>query len=280
MSDDPKSEPPSSAPPGAGDPDAEQPAREAYDPVAAVEAAGGELRAEVAWTPNYPRIRALDAAWFRVEQAVCGVMFLGMALMVFLAVLTDIFGTRREWIDLVVLFGVCYIGVRTRAVKQGETRPDHLRSLAWAAGIAAAVAVLVYFYTERYPGGFVWAQKLALVVMLWVALLGASMATHERTHLSLEMGEKLWPRRVLHLINGIAHAVTSVFCLLMLWVSINMVVTTRELGQVIEANLWLPRWVALLIVPYAFLAMSVRLLAQTYAVTTRTSRPKDEELPT
>ena len=42
-------------------------------------------------------------------------------------------------------------------------------------------------------------------MMMWVALLGASMATYERSHLALEMGEKIWPQKWLRYVKAVAH---------------------------------------------------------------------------
>lgn len=239
-----------------------------------------QLTQEAGWEPNFPRVRRIDEIWYRGERLLCGGMFLIMSLMVFAAVITDIFGTRRSLIDPLVCFAMVWLAVRTRTVKDGETRPSYRRSLVIAATITAAISGVVYLYTEIYPGGFVWAQKLALVMMLWVALLGASMATYERAHLSLEMGEKLWPKRWLHVIKALAHAVTSAFCVALLLLSVRMVSDQLGWHSNVKANDWLPMWVALAILPYTFAAMSVRLLAQTYTLATRRDKPVEEQLPT
>lgn len=231
------------------------------------------------WVPNFPRIRRIDEIWNQVERVVCGAMFLAMSLLVFAAVITDIFGARRQWSDIAVLFGVVLLGTLTREVKAGETRPSLARSGMIAVAITAVITVVVYLYTTKYPGGFVWAQKLALVMMMWVALLGASAATYERAHLALEFGEKLWPARLLKYIKALANAVTSAFVVAMMWFSIDLVMNHHALQTHIEANLWLPRWVALLIMPYTFLAMTIRLLAQTVTVALDKQKPAEEQLP-
>ena len=231
------------------------------------------------WRPTYPAIRRLDELWHQAERLLCGGMFLVMALMVFASVVTETFGTRREPNDLVILFAVCLLAVRTRAVKDGEERMPWPVSLAVAAAATLVIALAVYFYTERYPGGFIWAQKLALVMMIWIALLGASMATYERSHLSLELGEKLWPARVLHVVKAVALGVASAFCAAATLLSINLVQHQQAEGLLIDANDWLPTWAAFVVVPYAFAAMAVRLLAQAYTTVTRTAEPTEERLP-
>ena len=231
------------------------------------------------WTPTFPTIRRVDELWHKGERLLCGGLFLLMALMVFASVVTETFGTRRQWSDVAILAVVCFAAVRTRAVKPGETRWSLPVSAAVAAAATVVIAGAVYVYTERYPGGFIWAQKLALVMMIWVGLLGASMATFERSHLSLELGEKLWPTSVLHVVKAFALGLASAFCAGAALLAWNLVLHQRHEGAPVVANEWLPSWVAFLVVPYAFAAMMVRLLAQSYTTVSRTAEPIEERLP-
>ncbi len=231
------------------------------------------------WQPNFPTLRRVDALWHQGERLLCGGLFLIMALMVFASVVTETFGTRREWSDVAILAVVCLVAVRTRAVKPGETRWSWPVSAAIAAAATVVISGAVYLYTERYPGGFIWAQKLALVMMIWVALLGASMATYERSHLSLELGEKLWPASIVHVVKAIALGASSAFCVAAALLAFNLVQHQRLEGAPVVANDWLPTWAAFVIVPYAFAAMAVRLLAQGVTTATGTSEPVEERLP-
>ncbi|MEZ4403956.1 MAG: TRAP transporter small permease subunit [Kofleriaceae bacterium] len=232
-----------------------------------------------AWTPTYPTFRRIDAAWHQGERLLCGGIFLVMSLMVFAAVVTETFGTRREPLDLVVLFGLALMAVRTRAVKPGEARRGWPASLAVAVIATAGLAAVVYAYTEWRPGGFIWAQKLALVMMIWVAMLGASMATYERAHLALEFGEKLWPARAVPYVKALALAVAAAFCVAALYLAYELVASQRHLGLRTDANEWLPTWAAFLIVPYAFGAMAVRLAAQAFTTAGGKAAPMEEGLP-
>lgn len=246
----------------------------------AAPAAGTSLEAEVEWVPNFPRIRALDAAWYKAEQYVCGTVFLIMCLAVFFGVVSGKFVARQKWIDVFVLFGMVYLGTRTRVLKEGETRMSHARSLVFSSLLTAAVVFWVKYYTYKYPSGIPNIDKLATVVMLWVAFLGASLATYERAHLSLEMGEKLWPRRIVHLVRAFAHALTSAFCVVLLLLSWHVLMRAKELETLVEPIRWLPMWVAMLILPYTFAAMTIRMLAQSYTLATKQNAPLEEQIPT
>jgi TRAP-type C4-dicarboxylate transport system permease small subunit len=229
---------------------------------------------------SFPLIRRIDAAWFRVEQAVCGGMFLAMAIMAFLSVAKTTFGNRYDdWYIPVAAFGIALLGVRTRAVKDGERRLSWPIGVAIAAAIAGALFLALKLYIE-WDVDSVRIQKLTLVMMIWVALLGASMATYDRSHLALEMGEKLWPRSLLRYVKAIAHGVTSGFCVLCLLVSIHLVQSQADQGLKIEANRWLETWQAFLVMPYTFAAMAVRFAAQAVTTVTGTEAPPEERLPT
>lgn len=232
---------------------------------------------ETAYVPSFPAIRKLDAYWAKGERLLCGALFVGMSLLVFAAVVTEVFGVRRNPIDLVALFGVCLLGVRTRAVKEGERKPAWPLSLAIAAGLTVAIGGGVYLYVSQLPGGLPWAQKLSLVAMLWVALLGASIAAHDRAHIALEFGEKLWPKKLVPYIKALAHGVTSAVCVIGCILAVHLV---RKESGTIEANEWLPRTYVFVIVPYMFAAMAVRFLAQAVTIATGTSAPTEDRLPT
>lgn len=232
-----------------------------------------------AWTPTFPTLRRVDHLWHQAERLLCGLIFLTMALLVFAAVITETFGNRREWKDVAILGGLCLLAVRTRAVKPGETRWSWEVSIGIAAAATVILAGAVYLYTERFAGGFIWAQKLSLVMMIWVALLGASMATYERSHLSLEFGEKIWPAKALPYVKALALFVAAAFCAAAFWLAVDLVSAQRHEGLKVDANQWLPTWKAFVIVPYAFAAMAVRLLAQAVTTATGKAEPVEERLP-
>jgi TRAP-type C4-dicarboxylate transport system permease small subunit len=235
---------------------------------------------EPAWVPTYPLIRRVDEAWYRIERTLCAVLFLAMATLVFAAVVNETFGTRRQWTDVAILFGVVLLGVRTRAVKGDEKRLGWPMSLAWALGITAAIVGVLALYLRAMSGSMIWAQKLTLVMMMWVALLGASMATHERSHLALEMGEKVWPAKWLRFVKAAAHVVTAAFCLGCFVLAVHLVRSQAAEGIKIEDNRWLEVWQAFLIMPYTFAMMTLRFLAQAVTVATATAKPAEDRLPT
>ncbi len=238
-----------------------------------------EPAASATWTPTYPAIRRLDELWYQGERLLCGGMFLLMALVVFGSMLQESFGSGLTAKSVAVIAGLSWLGVLTRRVDAGQARPSLGRGLALAAGVAVVTIGLVLAVSWLFEGHSIMVQKLALVMMIWVALLGASMATYQRSHLSLEMGEKVWPTRLLPYVKAFAHGVTAAFCIAAAILSIRLVIDQRARGITIDDAEWLGLWQAFLIAPYAFAAMAVRFLAQSVTQGTGRAAPVEETLP-
>ena len=127
------------------------------------------------------------------------------------------------------------------------------------------------------PNGLIWSQTLGLVFMLWIGLLGASMATRDHRHLALDLGSKLWPKAWLPKVQALGNLVTALFCFALAALA---VVSIRDHfgdwsgtdgagGTFVAQGLpQLPRFIAFIIVPFGFALMGARfvLLAWTQEV--------------
>jgi TRAP-type C4-dicarboxylate transport system permease small subunit len=122
------------------------------------------------------------------------------------------------------------------------------------------------FACGMFPAGLTWAQPLGLVLTLWVAYLGASMATKENLHLRVEavqhaMSDKL--RKATGLLSGV---LTALFCLVLAYIGYRYVlvrydewVDTDGLGS-LHDGLPIPYFASFLAVPLAYVLMAVRFV--------------------
>ena len=113
------------------------------------------------------------------------------------------------------------------------------------------------------PGSFGYVQHLTL----WVAFLGALIASRARRHITLFHGISILPERF-HapseaIIAGVSGAVATGLC----WAAIQFVRAEMESSQRLGG--WLPVWAAELILPIAFGVMAVRFLAKAGGVAAR-----------
>ncbi len=210
--------------------------------------------------------KLLSERVYLVEQRFVALAISIMGIVVFFDVLHRVtsrdltWGWRAVWAVL-ALFGVLG-ALRLRGHAPGVKT--------W--GLSAAVVGLLYagvlLFHALMPNGLVWSQTLGLVLMLWVGVIGASMATREHRHLALDLGSKLWPKKMLPAVQGVGNVVTSLFCLAL---AVLACVSVRDhlrdwsdtdgAGGVFPA-LPIPKWLAFSGVPVGFTLMAVRFFAQ------------------
>jgi TRAP-type C4-dicarboxylate transport system permease small subunit len=153
-----------------------------------------------------------DDRIYRTEKAVAALMIGAMGLVVFLDVLQRVSTRQGSWLASPVytappIFLLVLLGLRTR----GEER-----ALGKAVGITLGLMAARFLFLRLLPNGIVWSQTFALALTLWLGMLGASLAAHERRHLALDVGSKLWPKSIAGKVAGFGHFVTAAFCLLVL----------------------------------------------------------------
>ena len=114
------------------------------------------------------------------------------------------------------------------------------------------------------------AQPFALALTLWGGMIGASLAAHERRHLALDAGTKLWPEAARPWVAAVGHLVTAGFCVGMLWLAqrsiVEHVALWRDTGGA-GGNLSgtaIPKWFAVAAVPWGMLTLSLRFLAEAW----------------
>ncbi|MDP2340544.1 MAG: TRAP transporter small permease [Deltaproteobacteria bacterium] len=226
----------------------------------------------------------LTAAIVRVEKAVVAVGMGIMGVVVFFDVihrmasrdrgvlmrmLSGHSGEDATWANPIgtalgcaVLLGVCYAALRTRG--EPATRRTAIKSVVVAGAIYGGLRLFVFVL----PNGLVWSQTLGLVLMLWVGLVGASLAAHEHRHLSLDLGSKLWPKKALPMVQAVGNVVTAGFCLVFAFLAVKSLgdhfkdyADTDGAGGIFVA-LPIPKWAAFSVIPVAFVIMAVRFLAQ------------------
>lgn len=229
-------------------------------------------------------LRRLDDAWYRLEQAVCVVLLTAMAIAVFFdAVHRQLSGTGRleAWCQklvgdeaagpvstaLAALLGwlVIYGALRTAKVSEPPRRPT--AALIAVAGVAATTGLLKGLLLT-FPNGLVWAQPLGMAGMLWVGFLGASMATKEGNHLTLEIMEFVWRGKAKAHVGRIGALAAVAFCLVLGWLCLSQVLLER--GEYVDsdgavgvmAGFGVPRYVVFAVLPVSFVVMALRFLGR------------------
>lgn len=106
--------------------------------------------------------------------------------------------------------------------------------------------------------GLSWSEPLVRYLVLWVGFIGASLATREGRHITIEVF-KLRPsatgRRYLAAASQLC---AFVVCTAMTWAALKFVRDDAQIGN--RTFLDLPTWILETIIPAAFAVMSLRFL--------------------
>ena len=122
------------------------------------------------------------------------------------------------------------------------------------------------FHCGMFPAGLAWAQPLGLILTLWVAFLGASMATKDNLHLKVEAVQKALPEHLKRISGLLSGLLTAAFCMLLAYLAYEWVVsmkdqwtTSNHLGG-LHDGIEIPKWASFSIVPIAYVLMGVRFI--------------------
>ena len=155
------------------------------------------------------------------------------------------------------------------------------RALAVAAGITLAAYAGVRAIVALFPNGFIWSQPFALVLLLWVGFLGASMCTYEDKHLRVEAAERALPEAARRPVAVVRYLLTAAFCAFLVVASWKYMVfhfeewvaTEHRGGMFLGTEV--PRWVGFLVLPIAFFVMAARFAGRAVQAARGTLRTRD-----
>lgn len=248
-------------------------------------------------------LRRVDRALYVFECFITWVASLGIVTLMFVSVVHRVFerpegrlSTGLLWLasrfgiaaapevvhgpvslglNLTLTFALALLAMRTAT----RNRPSSWgRDLGWAAALTAGLSLAVWLVLTTLPNGIPWAVKGSLTLVILMGFLGASMATYEKRHLTVEVGEKIWPASVAPTVRRLAGIVTAAFCLLIAYFALISVHqyyvqwSEHPLTALLDETLEVPKWVALAVIPHAFAMIGLRFLGQAVG-------PDDESSP-
>lgn len=103
-----------------------------------------------------------------------------------------------------------------------------------------------------------WADPAMRAGVLWLAMLSAALAAGEARHIRIDLLGRFLPDPVRAVVDRLMFALTSLFCIGMVYLSMETVRLEREFADL--AFLDVPRWVVLAIIPVGFALMGWRFM--------------------
>lgn len=228
--------------------------------------------------------QVIDDAVYSVEKVVVTVFTAIMVLSVFVAVMWTTLASSESKLgfifsgsesasqlghvtSLVLWTGVCILGAFT-ALADSSTG----KKVGVGVVIAAVTTGAGLLMVKMLPNGLIFAQRLALALLLWTAMLGCSMATYTRRHIALQAIQKIVPEDKLKAHSALSLLLAAGFASFLTVVGAEYAVTNyvrwSSSGGISGTfdSIPIPYWTVTASIPFAFALSTVRLLAQSVLV--------------
>ena len=119
--------------------------------------------------------------------------------------------------------------------------------------IIASIQILL---RNVWDTGFAWGDPLLRILVLWVGLLGAMVATRKDNHISIDILTRYLSARSKRISGLVSDGFSLCICALLTYHGGRFVLQDQEAG--IQAFSGLPAWWFELIIPLGFAVMSLR----------------------
>lgn len=107
-----------------------------------------------------------------------------------------------------------------------------------------------------FQGGILWADLFLRQGVLWVGFLGASLATREGRHISIEVLSHFLPPRLAHRIQRVVQLIAAGVSGTLAWAAWQFVEMERDAGSTLFLDI--PGWIFQIILPYCFAVVALR----------------------
>lgn len=118
------------------------------------------------------------------------------------------------------------------------------------------LAVLQIFLRNLFETGIVWSDVLVRILVLWVGLVGAMVASRKGNHINIDIMERFLSERAKIVVNFVVELFTAFICAVVAYYSIQFVHMEFADGGRAFANV--PTWVCEAIIPFAFVVIAIR----------------------
>lgn len=140
----------------------------------------------------------------------------------------------------------------------------HIEEVLLVAAFLALVglAFLQVILRNVFDDSIIWADVAIRILVLWVTMLGAMVATQKKKHIKIDLTEKLFTPRQYRFVRGIGRLFAAGVMFVVSYYCYEMVMLEYEFGTVAFASV--PTWVCQSILPIGFASMGVQFMAQSY----------------
>lgn len=138
--------------------------------------------------------------------------------------------------------------------KAGKAGEDAVLVLVLGSMILTATAQIVL--RNFFDFGFIWADELLRMMVLWIAVAGAVAASRSDKHINIAILDRYLPPKLTLVTRLVVHAFTAAVCALITRYCYEFVKTSHEYGDVLLGSV--PAWMLQAILPVGFALITWR----------------------
>jgi len=145
--------------------------------------------------------------------------------------------------------------------------------------VMIALASVQIIMRNFWDSGLSWGDPSLSILVLWVGMLGAMVATREKNHISIDVLSRFLPMRFKGLNQIVLDLFTAIICALLCYHSYRFVLMEFEDGTTAFESV--PAWLCEAIIPFGFGLIALRCgftsLAQSIALIRKTPPQHDND---
>lgn len=107
-----------------------------------------------------------------------------------------------------------------------------------------------------FSSGIAWGDPLVRYLVLWVGFIGASLATREGKHITIEVFSRWLSESGNRCLRAISNLISALVCALLVFAGWTFVSNEAQMGGM--TFLQIPIWIPQIIIPVAFATMTLR----------------------
>ncbi len=111
---------------------------------------------------------------------------------------------------------------------------------------------------ELFSTGFVWADELIKLMVLWLAMVGSIAATRDNRHIRIDALSHVLPKLAIEITRALVDFFAAVICGVIAWQTWRYLQVEIEYQDTVLVNV--PAWIAHSVLPLAFLLISFRFV--------------------
>ncbi len=126
------------------------------------------------------------------------------------------------------------------------------------------LAIAQILLRNIFDSGIFWADSFMRTLVLWVALLGAMVASREHNHINIDAISRYLSPGIQTVVASIVAAFSGMICSILAWFSYQFVLLDYEDQTVAFAAV--PGWMTEVIIPIAFVVIACRFFEESVSV--------------